>query len=282
MTIQVVSPNEYHEPPRFMSFPGGERHVNLPASIVASEESSWTVYAQIYTPADIMDLLLVTDALRRAVATSGSFDLVLPYVPYARQDRVAVAGESLSAKVFCDLVNGLGFDSVTVSDPHSSVVPALLNNVKVITPLEHVRKLIDNVPELAGCVLVSPDMGARPRVQEIATALGREVLFCDKKRDPATGRLSGALVLGAIPEAPLLIVDDICDGGGTFIGLAEVLRKQTKQPLYLYTTHGLFTKGVAPLQPYFTGIYAPYCMSPEYQQDQVWQNIGASQEVVSC
>jgi len=128
-------------PLEFMSFPGGERHVRLPVAAPdwagACVHADWTIEARIYTPADIMDLLLTHDALKRALPAGARLSLVLPYVPYARQDRVAVAGEPLSIKVFCSLINSMGFSSVEIWDPHSDVTPALLDNV-VVAPTPHV------------------------------------------------------------------------------------------------------------------------------------------------
>lgn len=234
----------------FMSFPGGERHVRLP-DVRAIDATAWELTAPVYTPADLMDLFLVVDALRRMIRPGARLTLNLPYVSYARQDRVALVGEPLSAKVFCNLINSLEFDLVRVLDPHSDVVSALLNNVEVITAAELIKstvlKLVSNFP--AAYAVVAPDAGARKKVEAVSLALGGvPVVYGGKKRDPKTGALSGFYVEGQVPaDMPLLVVDDICDGGGTFIALAEVLRKQTTQPLYLYVTHGLFTKGVQPL-----------------------------------
>lgn len=247
----------------FMSFPGGERHVRLPVQhpgwAMSTAEAVWAIEARIYTPADIMDLLLTHDALKRALPAGVRLSLVLPYVPYARQDRVAVAGEPLSLKVFCGLINAMGFASVEIWDPHSDVTPALLDNVVVApTPQLMINALAPsgNASLLRTCAFVAPDAGARKRVSELAKHFKTEVVFAEKVRDPVTGKLSGAQVQGPLPERPLLIVDDICDGGGTFIQLAQALREQTSQPLYLYVTHGLFTKGIEVLQPYFKGIFA--------------------------
>lgn len=251
---------------QFMSFPGGERHVRLP-DLRVEDASAWQIEANIYTPQDIMDLLLLTDALRRMLPARAALALVLPYVPYARQDRVALVGEPLSIKVFCSLINALEFDSVTVWDPHSEVTPALLNRVRVKPASNFVVQMIQDNPELLSrCVLVAPDAGARKRVEAVSQALGgRQVVYGGKKRDPLTGALSGFYVDGDVPtDVPLLVVDDICDGGGTFIALAKVLREKTAQPLYLYVTHGLFTRGLAPLlEAGYAQVFAANCRDAE-------------------
>lgn len=246
-----------------MSFPGGERHVRLPESVSSSSDACWTITAHVYSTEGVLDLLLLTDALKRATMPGSQINLVLPYVPYARQDRVAMPGEPLSAAVFCQLINSAEFASVTVSDPHSDVVAALLKNVRVIPAATYVQQLrsgaLASIPEIA---VVAPDAGARKRVEIVAKAIGAPVVYATKTRNPVNGQLSGAAVESVVPDMPLLVVDDICDGGGTFVALAKALRVVTDKPLYLYVTHGLFTKGLEPLQEHFEAIFTPFCAEP--------------------
>jgi ribose-phosphate pyrophosphokinase len=247
----------------FISFPGGERHVRLPAAQLAeASDTAWVIEARVYTPAEIMDLMLVTDALRRIIPVGSTLRLVMPYVPYARQDRVALEGEPLSATVFCTLINSLGFDAVEIWDPHSDVTPALLKNVRVRSTKGLMLKTFGEKGMehlLTNCAFVAPDAGARKRVAALAKEFGTDMVPADKKRDPKTGKLSGAQVLGDVPARPLLVVDDICDGGGTFLELARVLREKTNQPLYLYVTHGLFTKGLDSLKECYDGVFSANC-----------------------
>ena len=247
----------------FMSFPGGERHVRLPAAQLADAvDTAWTIEARVYTPADIFDLMLATDALQRIIPVGSTLRLVMPYVPYARQDRVALEGEPLSAAVFCALINTLNFDAVEVWDPHSDVTPALLKNVRVRSTKGLMLKTFGEKGMehlLTNCAFVAPDAGARKRVAALAKEFGTDMVPADKKRDPKTGKLSGAQVLGDVPARPLLVVDDICDGGGTFLELARVLREKTDQPLYLYVTHGLFTKGLDALKGCYDGVFSANC-----------------------
>ena len=253
----------------FLSFPGGERHVRLPDlnALQMDNDLAWKIKANIYTPQDIMDLLLLTDALRRMLPAQATLALVMPYVPYARQDRVTLVGEALSIKVFCSLINALEFDSVTVWDPHSDVVLALLNRVRVVPASHFVLRLTQNHSRwLTSCALVAPDAGARKKVEQVGQVLGgKQIVYGGKKRDPLTGALSGSYVEGVVPDVPLLVVDDICDGGGTFIALAKVLREHTTRPLYLYVTHGLFTRGLAPLyEAGYSQVFAANCRDTQH------------------
>ena len=236
-------------PMRFLTFPGGEQHVWLDGDI-AGEGRSYSIDARIYSSAAVMNLLLVNDALRRLVGPRAGVELVLPYLPYARQDRVTTAGEPLSVKVFGALINAMKLDRVVICDPHSLAGPALLDNVQVTEVGNYVQAVIGRMVARGPIALVAPDAGAHKRVEALGQAFGLPVVFCGKTRDARTGRLSRPYVEGDVPDLPLLVVDDICDGGGTFAALAPVLRQYTDQPISLYVTHGLLTKGLAPLKDY--------------------------------
>ncbi len=236
-----------------MRFPGGEVHVSVGQDAPAD---SLRLHAHLRNAEAVMTLLLVTDALRRAYPGRPQ-DLHMPYVPYARQDRVANRGEALSAKIFCDLINAQGYRQVVIQDPHSDVVPALLDRVVIDNPVPALRKVLTQVGAVA---LVAPDAGARKRVLTLAQQLDCDVVFADKVRDTRTGAITATQVLGTLPAQPLLVVDDICDGGRTFTELATVLRaRQAEQgldaPLYLYVTHGIFSKGLAPLLAHFQQLF---------------------------
>lgn len=249
-----------HDGIRFMSFPAGERHVYLPESVAASNHVHWKVSAQIYEPADIMDLLLLNNALRKAAKSIVTTALFIPYLPYARQDRLTVPGESVSIEVMAQLINSMQFDLVEFADVHSPKSLALVNNSVSLPASQFVASVTQAEPwRAAPFAVVCPDKGAVARTNEVAQALGGvPVVYCDKVRNPATGKLSGMQVVSEVPNMPLLLIDDICDGGGTFLGVGAELRKLTEQPLYLYVTHGLFTKGLEALESIFTKIYSPY------------------------
>lgn len=246
------------------SFPGGERHIRLPASMlkIADQSDSWGIEARLYDAAGVMDLLLTTDALRRVIPVGAAVRLVLPYVPYARQDRVSVSGEALSAKVFASLINAQGYASVEIWDPHSDVTPALIDNVRITPTRSLIKAAIAGKGQgqlLRECAFVAPDAGARKRVTELASVYGAEVVYADKMRDVASGKLSGTRVPDTLPEQPLLVIDDLCDAGGTFLLLADALRAKTSQPLYLYVTHGLFTRGLDALKTKYDRVFAANC-----------------------
>jgi ribose-phosphate pyrophosphokinase len=233
------------------TFSGGEPHIKIISDIRL--QTSVIITTRIRSFNDMGLLIIAVDALRRLDVKS--IDLFLPYIPAARQDRVMVDGESLTVKVYTDLINGLDFESVTVYDPHSEVTPALLNNCKVISNHRFIEKVIETIN--SEVVLVSPDGGALKKIYKVSEFLGGlPVIECSKKRNVKNGKLEGFKVYeDDLKGKDCLIVDDICDGGGTFVGLAEELKKKNAGKLYLAVSHGIFSKGVEVLNEHFTKIF---------------------------
>lgn len=246
--------------PRVFTFAGGESQVVLPDAFIAEAGSvaSVRINAWLRTADAVMQLLLLTDAVRR-VMPNVPLHLNMPYVPYARQDRVCNPGEALSAKVFCNLINAQAYASVMIADPHSDVVPALLDRVSVVDASVMLAEVLRQSAFARGVTLLAPDAGARKRVQQLAKKLEVEhVAFADKVRDTKTGRISGTSVSSDLPNLPILVVDDICDGGRTFVELGKALAEVSSQPRYLYVTHGIFSKGFEELNLYYQRIFTAY------------------------
>jgi len=232
-----------------LKFSGGEIQVRVKSTIGKGEELG--IDAFLFSSDDIMELVLLVDALRRAAGAHIKIHLICPYLPYARQDRVCAAGESLALKVMCDIINGLDFTTVTVWDVHSDVALALLNNAYNVHQREFVSRVRRN-----DAVLVAPDAGAIKKTLETAKALGMPMVRADKIRSVEDGSITGTVVYSEhIGDKDFLIVDDICDGGRTFIELAKVLRPLTNGKIYLYITHGIFSKGLEVFDGLIDGIY---------------------------
>jgi ribose-phosphate pyrophosphokinase len=225
------------------TFSGGEPHIKINPDFDTTQKVTLTHRLNSFN--DLGLLCIAVDALRRMDVKN--MELFIPYFPAARQDRVMIKGEPLSVKVYADIINGMQFDKVFVFDAHSEVTPALVNNCEVIpnhTFIETVVKAIGNEVKL-----ISPDGGALKKIYKVSEFLGGvEVVECSKSRDVKTGRLSGFKVYNDdLQGADCLIVDDICDGGGTFVGLAEELKNKNAGKLYLAVSHGIFNKGFAVL-----------------------------------
>lgn len=232
-------------------FAGGEPHIKITNDF--NQDEPVTITQRINSFNDLGLICITVDALKRMGVKE--IHLYIPYFPAARQDRVMIPGEPLSVKVYADIINALKLASVTVFDPHSEVTPALLNNCITISNHEFIKKVIEEIG--SDVKLISPDGGALKKIYKVSEFLGgAEVVECSKSRDVKTGRLSGFKVYADdLGGADCLIVDDICDGGGTFNGLAEALRAKNAGKLYLAISHGIFSKGFDDLSKYFEQIF---------------------------
>lgn len=232
------------------TFNGGEPHIKIIDQNIGGEV---TITHRINSFNDFGLLLIATDALRRMDVKL--INVFIPYFPAARQDRVMVSGESLTVKVYADILNTQYYNKVQIFDPHSEVTPAVLDNVKVIENYDFVKQCLETIHEEV--LLISPDGGALKKIYKVSEYLGGiEVVECSKKRDVKTGALSGFRVYEEdLQGKHCVIVDDICDGGGTFLGLAKALKEKNAGKLSLIVSHGIFSKGVKELQKQFDTIF---------------------------
>lgn len=234
-------------------FPGGEINVCLPDDFDSLELLSMRrveINCRISDSDGIMALAL----LRNAIANTEMFcpvNLNLGYIPYGRQDRVCNPGEAFSCKVFSAFLNTLMFNKISTLDPHSHVSTCNLNTQVYVNTqqdmLVRFNGLMKHYPknETRELVFVSPDAGAKQKTIDAAKALGiNEIIQGSKIRDPKTGNLTGFAYEGDVKDKHLLIVDDICDGGGTFVGLVKELQKGNPYQIDLYVSHGIFSKGL--------------------------------------
>lgn len=233
------------------TFYGGEPHIKIEPGFNVTQTVTITHRLNSFNALGLV--CIAVDALRRMGVTK--INLFIPYFPAARQDRVMVDGEPLSVKVYADIINAMQLNKITVFDPHSEVTPALLNNCEVIANHAFIAEVINRIGN--DVVLISPDGGALKKIYKVSEYLGGvPVTECSKSRDVKTGKLSGFKVYeDDLNGADCLIVDDICDGGGTFIGLAEALKAKNAGNLYLAVSHGIFSKGPDVFGNYFTKIF---------------------------
>jgi len=229
-------------------FSGGEVHIKLQGS--ADEV---LISTRLNDSNEVMKLLLAVDALRRS--GSKTISVLIPYLPYARQDRVMVSGEPLSIKVMCNLINSCGFEKVYVFDVHSEVSLALLDNCELISNYTLANEVLkDDVDYL----LVSPDAGALKKIYKLAEALNytSDIVLCNKVRDVSNGRIKHITVdQEDLQGKDCFIIDDICDGGATFIGVAKELKRRNAGKVSLIVSHGIMSRGDAELGEWIDHIY---------------------------
>lgn len=213
--------------------------------IDVSEIAPVTITARLHSSDDILVLLNATDALRQAGIERIS--LFMPFVPYARQDRVMVEGEALSVKVFASLINAQRYDRVIIFDPHSDVTTALLDRVQVLNNHRFVQEAIRQLNDF---VVVSPDSGAFKKIFKVCQAIGYDgrVALCNKVRTLSSGQIEHlSFDVDDFEGRDAVIIDDICDGGATFIALAKELRNRGARQIHLVVSHGIFSKGMGVL-----------------------------------
>jgi ribose-phosphate pyrophosphokinase len=204
---------------------------------------------------DIMALAQLVDIVKNAGAKSWS--LKIPYFPYSRQDRRCSPGEAHALKVFCMFLNSLGFSEVRTLDAHSYVLEALVDNLSAL-PQEECACFLP-VHE----VLVAPDAGAEKKIYKHAqvTCLNEEdspKVLCASKFRAQDGSITGVYLQADesdIKDKLVCVVDDLCDGGATFLSVGGAVRALGPATLNLYVTHGMFTKGYDALFSVFDNIY---------------------------
>lgn len=240
---------------RFILFPDNQPHVQL-AGIVAGEEVQ--VIADLTSSLKLIQLLETANALTHAGAIKKQ--LVIPYLLGARYDRIMNPGDSFDLEVIAGLINSCGFGEVLLFDVHSAKATELIHHSVSIS-----NKLMVQAYNHTGAVLICPDAGAaRKTGQYQSWNKGiSEIVYCEKKRDLTTGRLTLRVTE---PERctgkPCVIIDDISDGGATFLAIAEQIKPSG---LSLVVTHGIFSKGFAALEKHFDEIICSNSLGQEYQ-----------------
>jgi ribose-phosphate pyrophosphokinase len=228
---------------RLFQMPGGEWHINGPQLV-----GRQVAFVQGSSADDLMALAVWADAVHR---DGGEPSALIPYLPGARQDR-RQPGEALSTRVYADIINSMQLRRVVYLDPHSVAFPACLDNGVEVPLIGAVRSALADTDYFAG--VIAPDAGAAKRAGAVAHAYGFPLFQALKQRDPKTGKLSGFTCEELPPRGRLLVVDDICDGGGTFKGLATCIGLP-RERLALYVTHGVFSQGAETLHEHFAAIY---------------------------
>lgn len=234
----------------WFKYPAGE--VAIKTVVYNTGEVAY-IHASIESSDETMVLLLLKDILNN-VGYEKTI-LYLLYCPYARQDRVVpcVSGnQSLSAKVFANIINVANFSEVVLYDPHSTVISALIDRCTVFDTKNFKDFSVygENI-----CVL-SPDVGAIKRSGSISEMLEAPFSFAIKSRNPSNGNIEISMIVdgGNLTNKDVLVIDDICDGGATFTQLAKEAKKFEPKSMNLIVTNGIFSKGIEPLLEYYDTI----------------------------
>lgn len=249
-----------------ITYPAGEIQTRLTdAGLLAVVKAD--SYRIIANPIpDVIELAQLNDAINQ-VGRFAEQVLFLPYMPFSRADRRFAKGDTFALAVYMNLLRTIGFTKIQTFDVHSDMTRVQAQYFRIdfenISPMNDIKAIIDHLHWHWLCIVL-PDKGSisryfpdGPPPSKVWKLFDIPVLFGDKVRDPFTGKLSGFKVdsaVGAFKKA--LIIDDICDGGGTFIGLGEEI-KRIADPidLYLYTSHGIYSQGEEKLKRVFKELF---------------------------
>lgn len=230
---------------KFMKFlfPDNQPHIKL----LVGDYEPVDVRCSIMDSKTLLELLLMSNALKEKRIRKRN--LYIPYLMGARSDRVMKPGDSFDLRVIADMINYCDFELVHLWDPHSEMASILINNAIV-----HSNRFMVRSYTIPNSVLIIPDTGAAkkaPSYFEWDKNLVDSVQ-CVKNTDPHTGALSiRVLEADRCTDKPCVIIDDICDGGGSFVAIANQIKPSH---LTLIVTHGIFSGGFGDLSKAFNEI----------------------------
>lgn len=186
----------------------------------------------------------INDWIMQIMLASSSrpgLELFIPYLPYSRQDRPTSNQEPFSLKVLGQILNTGKFKKVYTLDAHSDVAYGCIDNLTSI-PISFILGEMYTHDYFNDQVLIIPDQGAYKKLNKCSHMFS-SVATAIKERDTATGHLTLKHLIGDVEGKYCSIIDDICDGGGTFTALAKELKARGAKIIDLHVTHGIFTKG---------------------------------------
>ena len=246
MKTSITTPSNQLITVESMSFSGGERHIQL-NDLPVDQPEQLKVKVIINSSDDVMDLLLINNALENHYGEPVLLNLEIPYMPYARQDRVCAEGQAFSLQLMSQLLKTMNIGYLVTWDCHSQVGIDLTGALNVsATEIIKTSEILVSILQAPDSVLVCPDKGALMRCKDLQQELDiNEMVISEKRRDPSTGQITHTEVLvDDLTGKTAVITDDICDGGYTFIKIAEQLKEKNAEKVILYVTHGIFSKGL--------------------------------------
>jgi ribose-phosphate pyrophosphokinase len=188
-----------------------------------------------FAPSDnLMELLLMIDAAKRASAYK--VIAVIPYFGYARQDRKDKPRVSIGSKLVANMLTAAGADRVITMDLHAPQIQGYFD-----IPMDHLDSSAIFIPyiqtiNLPELLFAAPDIGSANRIREIASYFNSEMVICDKHRKRAN-EIASMVVIGDVANKDVVLIDDICDTGGTLAKSAGLLKEKGARSVRALCTH---------------------------------------------
>jgi ribose-phosphate pyrophosphokinase len=188
-----------------------------------------------YAPSDnLMELLLMIDAAKRASAYK--VIAVIPYYGLARQDRKDRPRVAIGSKLVANMLTAAGADRVITMDLHAPQIQGYFD-----IPVDHLDSSAIFIPyienlKLANLTFAAPDVGSANRIREIATYFECEMVICDKHRKRAN-EIASMVVIGDVTDRDVVLIDDICDTGGTLVKSAALMKEKGARSVRALCTH---------------------------------------------
>jgi ribose-phosphate pyrophosphokinase len=181
-----------------------------------------------------MELLLMIDAAKRASAYK--VIAVIPYYGYARQDRKDKPRVAIGSKLVANMLTAAGADRVITMDLHAPQIQGYFD-----IPVDHLDSSAIFIPyiedlNLENLTLAAPDVGSANRIREIASYFEVDMVICDKHRKRAN-EIASMVVIGDVADRDIILMDDICDTGGTLSKAADLLREKGARSVRAFCTH---------------------------------------------
>jgi ribose-phosphate pyrophosphokinase len=188
-----------------------------------------------FSPTDnLMELLLMIDAAKRASADK--VIAVIPYYGYARQDRKDKPRVAIGSKLVANMIVAAGADRIITMDLHAPQIQGYFD-----IPVDHLDSSAIYIPyiedlDLENLTFAAPDVGSANRIREIASYFEVDMVICDKHRRRAN-EIASMVVIGDVTNRNIVLIDDICDTGGTLCKSAGLLLEKGARSVRAFCTH---------------------------------------------
>lgn len=261
--LNLVNPEEGNIKYKISNFPDGQQDLTIESPLEGL--FSVQIRSRFNSFKDLELIMCAVAAIRRLGMPA--IHLYVPYLLGARSDRRFIkGGTSYLEEVIAPIINGMSLTSVTCIDVHSGVAQNCINSLEVIDNTEVARWALSEIYNYFESnegddrmVLVTPDSGALFKMHKLINLIDFNglTITCSKQRN-SEGKITKTVVpiTEEYSDKDLIIIDDICDGGATFINIAKsAIEQGHRGRIILIVTHGIFSKGFSELLKYFDCIY---------------------------